>query len=106
ILLKLFDDYVLDDIRPIYKAANAFLFENSILPKIRGHAARPEGGKAPPGAPSETAAQEAAGEEQDLFSVLHKLLATRKPATQAGASAAAGAPAPAAAASPALAGAP
>ncbi|HZP92702.1 MAG TPA: DUF1631 family protein [Burkholderiales bacterium] len=106
ILLKLFDDYVLDDIRPIYKAANAFLVENSILPKIRGHAARPEGGKAPPGAPSETAAQEAAGEEQDLFSVLHKLLATRKPATQAGASAAAGAPAPAAAASPALAGAP
>ena len=35
VFLKLFDDHVLDDIRPIYKAVNALLVQNSILPKIR-----------------------------------------------------------------------
>ena len=35
VLLRLFDDYVLDEIRGVYKAANALLIEHSILPKIR-----------------------------------------------------------------------
>jgi Protein of unknown function (DUF1631) len=35
VLLNLFDDYVLDQIRGIYKAVNALLIKNSILPKIR-----------------------------------------------------------------------
>ncbi|KPK31547.1 MAG: hypothetical protein AMJ66_08605 [Betaproteobacteria bacterium SG8_40] len=35
VLLKLFDDYVLDEIRGIYKAVSALLIKNSILPKIR-----------------------------------------------------------------------
>jgi len=35
VLLRLFDDYVLDEIRSVYKAANALLIEHSILPKIR-----------------------------------------------------------------------
>ena len=32
---KLFDDYVLDDVRSIYKDINALLIQRSILPKIR-----------------------------------------------------------------------
>lgn len=35
VLLKLFDDHVLDEIRGVYKAVNALLIKNSILPKIR-----------------------------------------------------------------------
>jgi hypothetical protein len=35
VLLKLFDDHVLDEIRSVYKAVNALLIKNSILPKIR-----------------------------------------------------------------------
>jgi hypothetical protein len=35
VLVKLFDDHVLDDVRSIYKAVNALLVQNSILPKIR-----------------------------------------------------------------------
>ena len=39
VLVKLFDDYVLDEIRGVYKAVNKLLIENSILPKIRHLAA-------------------------------------------------------------------
>src|SRR5262249_22670701 len=35
VLLKLFDDHVLDDVRSMYKAVNTLLIQNSILPKIR-----------------------------------------------------------------------
>ncbi len=35
VLLKLFDDHVLDDIRSIYKALNELLVDNEILPSIR-----------------------------------------------------------------------
>ncbi len=35
VLLKLFDDHVLDDVRSMYKAVNAMLVQNSILPRIR-----------------------------------------------------------------------
>ncbi|MGD8790759.1 MAG: DUF1631 family protein, partial [Burkholderiales bacterium] len=47
-LLNLFDDYVLDEIRGVYKAVNKLLIENSILPKIRlGGAGSKGSAKAP-----------------------------------------------------------
>ena len=39
-LLKLFDDHVLDDIRAVYKAVNALLVRNAILPQVRYSVAR------------------------------------------------------------------
>ena len=96
VLLKLFDDYVLDEIRAIYKAVNALLVENSILPTIRG-AGRQKRGTAPPAEagtdaeipkPTATANNRAPAGEQDLFSVLQNLVATNlKAMTQTGAAA-------------------
>ena len=96
VLLKLFDDYVLDEIRAIYKAVNALLVENSILPTIRS-AGRQKRGTAPPaeagsGAekpkPAAPAGNRAPAGEQDLFSVLQNLVATNlKAMTQTGAAA-------------------
>ena len=96
VLLKLFDDYVLDEIRAIYKAVNALLVENSILPTIRS-AGRQKRGMAPPaeagsGAekpkPAAPAENRAPAGEQDLFSVLQNLVATNlKAMTQTGAAA-------------------
>jgi len=102
VLLRLFDDHVLDDIRSIYKAVNALLVQNSILPKIRYRVARgQEGGKVPiPGAPAGDeppgavahAADRVAGGEHDYFSVLQNLLASNfKAMTQPGAAAGTGA---------------
>src|SRR5262249_20087740 len=46
VLVKLFDDHVLDDVRSIYKAVNALLVQHSILPKIRyGVSRSKEGGE-------------------------------------------------------------
>ncbi len=86
VLIKLFDDDVLDDIRSIYKAVNALLVQHSILPKIRyGPSRNQEGGRAPPGA--ELLARVRAGAapagggntthsgEQDVFSVLQSMIA-------------------------------
>jgi len=62
VLLKLFDDHVADEIRAVYRAVNALLVQNSILPKIR-ISARKEGSKPPspatatPVRPSAPAAQ-------------------------------------------------
>lgn len=96
VLLKLFDDYVLDEIRAIYKAVNALLVENSILPTIRS-AGRQKRGTAPPaeagsGAekpkPAAPAGNRAPAGEQDLFSVLQNLVATNlKAMTPTGAAA-------------------
>lgn len=90
VLLKLFDDHVVDAIRSIYKDVNALLVKNSILPKIRYGVSRQEGGKAPaagahaddeaPGT-EKKAADKAAGSEQDFFSVLQSLLAKNPQAT-------------------------
>jgi hypothetical protein len=96
VLLKLFDDYVLDEIRAIYKAVNSVLVENSILPNIRSVGPRRQGrGKAPPAGAQpgaeklESAApagDRAPGGEQDLFSVLQNLVASNlKAMTQTGA---------------------
>ena len=84
VLLKLFDDYVLDEIRAIYKAVNALLVENSILPTIRS-AGRQNRSKAPPAEagsgtekpkPAAPTGNQAPAGEQDLFSVLQNLVAT------------------------------
>jgi len=89
VLVKLFDDHVLDDIRSIYKAVNALLVQHSILPKIRyGRARNQEGGGGGPLAADSAAALHAGAAltgsgiavpvaEQDVFSVLQSLIATR-----------------------------
>ena len=119
VLLKLFDDHVLDDIRSVYKAVNALLVQNSILPKIRYGVSRKEGRKTPAaGAPAgaETpaeaaapAAAPAAGAAQDLFSMLQNLVAGNVRAMaqpgSGGGSGAAGAEAGAGGAAPVLQGA-
>src|SRR6185436_18417422 len=45
VLLKLFDDHVLDDVRSMYKAVNGLLVQNAILPKIRYSVSRTPGGR-------------------------------------------------------------
>ncbi|HWQ39242.1 MAG TPA: DUF1631 family protein [Burkholderiales bacterium] len=96
VLLKLFDDHVLDDIRAIYKAVNALLVENSILPKIRAVAPGRHEKAAPSAAKAAAQADKAAGGEADLFSLLQNLLASnlkavsQTPAPTAGQGAAAG----------------
>src|SRR5258708_2145284 len=86
VLLKLFDDHVLDDIRPVYKAVNALLVQNSILPKIRFSVSRgKEGSKAQPAGVAQ-AAGSVASDGPDFFSVLQDLLASNvKAMTQPGA---------------------
>ena len=91
ILHKLFDDHVLDDIRPIFKDLNTLLVERSILPKIRYGFARGAGAgligpRAPggvplPGAPAPLAgmalhgADASGAGEQDMFAMLQNLVA-------------------------------
>ena len=97
VLLRLFDDHVVDEIRAVYKAVNALLIQNSILPKIR-LSARKEPGKpltstkAAGEAPKATAKaeQKAPEGEQDLFSILKNLRASSMP--PAGAAGATGTP--------------
>jgi hypothetical protein len=113
VLLKLFDDHVLDDIRSVYKAVNALLVQNSILPKIRfgvsrgkeGSKAPPSGARAgeePPGAVAHAADRVPSG-EPDFFSVLQNLIASSvKAMTQPGATGGPGASAQGVAAIPAL----
>lgn len=82
VLLRLFDDEVLDEIRSVYKAVNALLVRNAILPQIRysvGRTAEAPGGRTGAGhagsALSEPPAGIAAGAPQDLFSMLQNLMA-------------------------------
>jgi hypothetical protein len=98
VLLRLFDDHVVDEIRAVYKAVNALLIQNSILPKIR-LSARKEASKPPPsgakaaGEPPKATAQgeqKAPEGEQDLFSILKNLRANAMP--QAGAAGGTSAP--------------
>ena len=104
VIIRLFDDHVLDDIRSIYKAVNALLVQRSILPKLRfGLSRNQEAGGAPPaagvavgvraGAASAGAGNATPGGEQDLFSVLQSLIAANAKAMgQPGAGAAGAAP--------------
>jgi len=78
VLLKLFDDHVLDDIRSVYKDVNALLVRHSILPKIRYNVARGKD-KAADGTSAEAQASgsgehAAVGAGQDLFAILQKLV--------------------------------
>src|SRR3954469_7120546 len=92
VLLRLFDDHVADEIRAIYKAVNALLVQNSILPKIRlsakKEASKPQPAPQPaaetpqktaPAAvapqPTAPAQPKAPDGEQDLFSILKNLRA-------------------------------
>lgn len=92
VLLKLFDEFVLDEVRGIYRAVNALLVQNSILPKLRGAGVRKERAKTPP-------PTEARGPEQDFFALLQNLMkgpaAPQPAALQPAAPAAPGAVAPA-----------
>lgn len=81
VLLKLFDEFVLDEIRGIYRAVNALLVQNSILPKLRGAGVRKERAKTPPAA-------ETRGPEQDFFALLQNLM--KPPAAASAAPAPAG----------------
>ncbi|RPI45994.1 MAG: DUF1631 domain-containing protein [Betaproteobacteria bacterium] len=98
VLLKLFDDHVLDDIRAVYKSVNALLVRNSILPQIRYSVARkqdssPEAGGASAKSPGAALpANMTAAAAQDLFSVLQSLLASNVVPIQPGAGAGAGEP--------------
>ncbi|HUN68095.1 MAG TPA: DUF1631 family protein, partial [Burkholderiales bacterium] len=75
ILLKLFDDHVLDRIRAIYKALNEVLVENGILPKIRYAVSQKEGSsKTAKWVRVEGDKVVAEAGEQDLFATLQKLM--------------------------------
>ena len=77
ILLKLFDDQVLDKVRAVYKAVNDLLVQNAILPVIRYNAAKKDGasGKAKwVRVEGDQVVGDAIG-EQDLFATLQKLMA-------------------------------
>ena len=77
ILLKLFDDHVLDTIRSSYKGVNELLVQNSILPKIRYGISKSEGGKAPSiqGEKEKPEGEKAPETPGDMFSMIQKLLA-------------------------------
>ncbi len=81
VLLKLFDDFVADDIRSIYKDVNELLVKNSILPKIRYGVSKTEGGKAPAGGKDKAegqgdapASDKALPSEQDFFTMMQNLM--------------------------------
>jgi len=88
VLVNLFDDHVLDDVRSIYKAVNALLVQHSILPKIRYGVSRSKEGSdvalaagaaaaaaLGPGAQPGGAANAVPVGGQDVFSMLQSLLA-------------------------------
>jgi hypothetical protein len=80
VLLRLFDDHVVDAVRSIYKEANALLVRNGILPKIRYGVSKKPGEKGAAGAePQEeddakATLAEGAAAEQNLFALLQKLV--------------------------------
>jgi hypothetical protein len=74
VLLKLFDDHVLDEIRGIYKAVNALLVQNAILPRIRGiGGVRQEREKKADAREEPAETGESAG-GQDFFTLLQNLV--------------------------------
>jgi hypothetical protein len=86
VLRRLFDDHVIDALRSIYKALNALLVKNAILPKIKYRAAKskegrrvPTGGKRPAkdgasGEPAQEDEVDPAAAEANLFSMLQNLM--------------------------------
>ena len=90
VLRRLFDDHVMDAIRTIYKAVNALLVKNAILPKIKYQAAKSTEGKRAAGAqgPRKAGSKADARDEEvgadadpaeagaSLFAMLQNLVAT------------------------------
>jgi hypothetical protein len=77
VLLKLFDDHVLDTIRASYKEVNELLVENSILPKIRYGISKHESKAPAPGTAQEKEKQaqaEAPSSGEDVFAMLAKAM--------------------------------
>jgi hypothetical protein len=84
ILLKLFDDLVVDEMRSMYKEVNDVLVQNQILPKIRFGTAKKSEGKTPKGKKKKDkdgkeveADDDDEGEEENVFAALSKLLAAQ-----------------------------
>lgn len=81
-LLRLFDDHVLDDIRSVYKAVNALLVRNDILPKIRftrgrGTDRQTEAPRTSAAATDQPPIADAASwNPQDIFQMLRTLVAS------------------------------
>ena len=95
VLLKLFDEFVLDEIRGIYRAVNVLLVQNAILPKLRGMGA-PKRERIKPRPP------ETKGPEQDFFMLLQNLVAQRPAGIAQPVSAPAATPVPSATPVPAM----
>lgn len=85
-MLRLFDEYVLDEIRGIYRALNALLVQNSILPKLRGVSVTRKKDPEKPVRPKEG--------EQDLFALLQNMVAAKPAQTTQSATGAIGTPVP------------
>ena len=83
VLRKLFDDSVIDEMRSIYKAANALLVKHSILPKIRYGVSKKPGGakgssKDEADEEEEESSEKKEGEkptEENIFAMLQNLVA-------------------------------
>jgi hypothetical protein len=75
VLLKLFDDHVIDQVRSIYKAVNTLLVKNSILPKIRYGVSKKADDKHAAAAERDEHEDKAAPDEQNLFAMLQNLVA-------------------------------
>jgi hypothetical protein len=102
VLLKLFDDHLVGDVRAIYAAVNDLLVQNSILPKIRFGVARAQessrdgskdGSKdrSKPAVMGEPPGNSAPAAEQDFFATLQNMMANNPaPAPQVGAASAVG----------------
>lgn len=71
VLLNLFDDHLLDDVRSIYKDVNDLLVQNSILPKIRYGVTRKDGKKVPGSADSSGDSPA----EGDFFAAMQQMIA-------------------------------
>ena len=92
VLLKLFDDHVLDEIRGIYKAVNALLVQNAILPKIRGvGGVRQERDRKAEAKKEEPAEAEDSAGGQDFFTLLQNLVSKNPAGTAQAAPGVAGA---------------
>src|SRR5262245_46715185 len=96
VLVRLFDDHVLDDVRSIYKSVNALLVQHSILPKIRYGVSRVKDGSEGSlaaglatalgaGVPPAGAASAAPGGGQDIFAMLQSMRAANAKAMGPGA---------------------
>jgi hypothetical protein len=82
VLLKLFDDHVIDELRSIYKALNGLLVRHAILPKIRygvsktADESRAAGKAQTAQAQAAAAAQAVAAAESNVFALLQSLVAS------------------------------